>query len=671
MLPAGAADEAAVDLFEGKVELKNEVQPIVADASLEAGAVTDYDKDSKLSREAWRALRVLAEQAGQVRRRQIKPELEKVLQELTVSARLEAGVVEKLTAALPLAVEESMKDWEKSFCEWLTPYLTDNGGDAMAMLKSWKAGQLASNTGQFRMVSLTKTAAWADALKANLTPEQLKRVADAEAAQRAKIVEEIAPFLDTAEGTAAEGFTAAMELEVDKVTQFGSLDEARTKKLKDAADEVVKQTAKEWRTRAEGKILDMDEKSRKQLMAQGRGFGVNPKEKANEPWQREPWLSVKADIFTAEEKAAMEAGRQQGKQRRIDALGMMTIAEMDRQIGFSALQRGKLLELARPHLATLEPDFFEAASAGYYSLDAGKMLEKIRKIPEGDLTAFLEPGQMGRWKAMSPERLSSNRRYFRRVINPGTTGAKVEAADVSDPWEMERLTGLAVAREADKVIEAYLSQYEARVDGIARVNGLPPESIAVLMTAAKGAAERVSKNQIVAVDQNIHQQLQGVKPGDVAARLEGLSIGWSEDRQGLKDPPLWKATLERLLSAPQQEAWKQECHAMELWQSRGTTALVATEVEKYVKLSPEKYELLIKKLETVLEEYLPDISNFLSGGWQFQSYYACIPVAFLSEAEMKEIFTDREIGKVRTRCLGQAQQYADMIKQQHTRRKKK
>ena len=110
---------------------------------------------------------------------------------------------------------------------------------------------------------------------------------------------------------------------------------------------------------------------------------------------------------------------------------------------------------------------------------------------------------------------------------------------------------------------------------------------------------------------------------------------------------------------------------MELWQMRSTSALVASEVEKFVRISPEKHELLVKKLETVLEEYLADITNFLSAGWQLQSYYSCIPVAFLSEAELKEIFTATEIEKVRTRCLGQAQQYADMIKQQHTRRKKK
>ncbi len=671
MLPAGAADEAAVDLFEGKVELKLESKKLSEDASLEAAADANYDKDSKLSLEVWRALRDLAAQAGQVRRRQMKPELEKILTELTASARLEAAAVEKLTAVMPLAIEEGMKDWEKSFCEWLTPYLTDGGGDPIAMLKSWKAEQLASNTGQFKITPPAKTSAWTEALKAILTPEQLKGVTDAEVAQRAKLLEEITPFLETAQGTATEGFTAAMELEVDKVIQYASLDEVRMKQLKDAADEAVKQTAKDWRTRAEGKILEMDEKSRKQMMAQSRGFGVNQKDKANEPWQREPWVSVRNNIFTAEEKSALETGLQQAKQRRLDALGMMTIAEMDRQIGFSAHQRQKVLDLARPHLTTLGTEFFESPSSGYYSLDSGQLLEKIRSIPVAELATILEKGQLARWKDLNPERMSGNRRYYRRVVNPGSPGKKEDEPDASDPWELERLTGLAVAHEAEKVVDVYVSQYEARVDSIARVNTLPPESIAVLMTAAKGAAERVSGNPIMNLDQNIRQQMQGVKPGEAAARLKALSTGWSENRQGVKDPPLWKATLERVLTAPQQETWKQECRAMELWQMRSTSALVATEVEKFVRISPEKHELLVKKLETVLEEYLADITNFLSAGWQLQSYYSCIPVAFLSEAELKEIFSATEIEKVRTRCLGQAQQYADMIKQQHTRRKKK
>jgi len=157
-----------------------------------------------------------------------------------------------------------------------------------------------------------------------------------------------------------------------------------------------------------------------------------------------------------------------------------------------------------------------------------------------------------------------------------------------------------------------------------------------------------------------------VKPADVATRLKGLSLPMYQERNGIPDPRVWKAALERVLTPPQQEAWKQECKEADDWHYHSLSALIATEIGKKVLLKPDKNAVLEQKIEAVLRTYDEEISNFLSRGWHLQSYYNAVPVAFLTEAEMGGIFTAREIETVRTRCLGQAQQYADMIKQQHT-----
>lgn len=334
-------------------------------------------------------------------------------------------------------------------------------------------------------------------------------------------------------------------------------------------------------------------------------------------------------------------------------------------IGLSGSQREKLLELGRPLMRSLPKQFFESPPVeSYTSLDAGQILTKILEIPESALAALLDPAQLRRWQAMTPADLPENNRYSVR----NTAAVPGKPAEAIDENEAGRLIALTLSSEVGRIQQRAISRMDARVDDIARVVSLSPETVALLRTAGKGAAMQTIKDPVNNLDQYVVQQMKGVKPGDIPARLKALSMPRFQESRKKVEPRIWTAALQRLLTAPQLELWKQEGKAREDWQQRATSALVVTEVEKYLVLPPEKRESLLQKVDAVINTYETEISNFFSPGWQFQSYYNTIPLALLAEKEMAEIFNPKQLETVRTRSLGRVSQYADMIRQQHGQR---
>jgi hypothetical protein len=667
-MPAGRGEEA-VDLLEGKaVELKVEVPAFPAAQAAAQKEQEEMDAE-KLGADLLPAAvrQDFAEFTSKVaaqRRLQLQPDMEKTAQELQEKAKLDEAGSTRLKALATAAVDESMKAWEAQFGLRYAPFLVQSG-DPGAVLKAWKPEQFVGNSANLVAISPTHTAVWKEGLKAILTPEYHAAMEVEAAEQRKQVLAEMEGYLADAEFKAGELFSSIMDHEVEQILQHRELDETRQNALRGAAEEARKVTLQNWRKRAENRLAEMDEKSLK-IFSRNRGEpAVDPAEPGNRPQERGVWKTARRTILTEPEQQAIWEGQQGVKDRRAGALAMTIISQMDTMIGLSGSQREKLLELGRPLMLSLPKPFFEApAVESYTSLDAGQILTEIREIPESTLAALLDPAQLRRWQAMTPADLPENNRYS--VRNAAAVPGK--PAEVMDENEAGRLIALTVSSEVGRIQQRAFSRMEARVDDIARVVSLSPETVALLRTAGKGAAMQTTKDTVNNLDQYVVQQMKGVKPGDIPARLKALSMPRFQESRKQVQPRIWTAALQRLLTAPQLELWKQEGKAREDWQQRATSALVVTEVEKYLVLPSEKRELLLQKVDAVINTYEAEISNFFSPGWQFQSYYNTIPLALLAEKEMAEVFNPKQLETVRTRSLGRVTQYADMIRQQHGQR---
>ena len=112
----------------------------------------------------------------------------------------------------------------------------------------------------------------------------------------------------------------------------------------------------------------------------------------------------------------------------------------------------------------------------------------------------------------------------------------------------------------------------------------------------------------------------------------------------------------------------EECDARDALRLTGLTAMVVTETEKRISLTNGQREKLQKKMDEVIREFDQDFSNFFSYGWHLQGYYSMIPLAMLTDKEMEEVFDKGQAETVKEKCLGNAMQYAEMIRRNHDSR---
>lgn len=656
-MPVTLADEVVVD------ELV--VEELDVDiAAGEPAAADEEEKKPKLSADEEKAFGEFVKKAGESRREQLKAAMEKTVSELVEVTKLDSAGKEKLEALVPRAVDASMDKWDEKFREWVLPMLIQSG-DAAATLKQWKPFQFATNNKLAGVVSPAQTVVWKEGVKQILTAEQWSAQEVAEKARRLKVLHEMDDYLTASGAQAGDALAQAMDAHLKRFLQSAEIDEERQKKLKQAADAAVKSTLTAWRQRAENIVLEMDDKSREQISRQtGNVMGVDTTDKANRPDQQQVWQDAVAQILTESERKLLDARRAEIRIRRANALTMSLIADLDRLVGFSETQRTKLRELGGKRMLSLPERYFDSPDNGYYSIDQAEMLQQIKRIEEKQLSGVLDAGQLKRWKAITPEQLSGNRMYARR----SAASAGVKAPEVVDEFEAERMISGILHREVKAAKQKMLAMMESRVENISRVAQPAAETVTVLRTAAKGAAEQLAFNSISPLEQWVRQQLQGLKPADIPARLRNFSLPNFAGGQAPGDPQVWTAAVNRLLTPQQREAWKTESDAREAWRIRSLSAMVLTEVEKRVLLKPEQIDALQKKLDAVIRDYEPDFSSFFSFGWHLQGYYCTIPLAILTDKEMEEIFDKKQLETVKERCMANILQYAEMLRKQHEQR---
>ena len=632
------------------------------------GAEADEEPAGRvLSAEEKKAMEDFVKKGLEARRKQAAKAMEQRVADEVKEVKLEKAAEKKLESLIPKAVDASMPGWEKEFRKWLQP-IVQQSGEGAAGIEKWQAEAYIRNVPPGESKPPQDTDEWKNGLKAILTAEQWTAREEAMKSEDKKFQEEMGDYLATCEGQAGDQMASTMDTVINRIMQFGEIDEARQKKLKAAADEAVKLTVKDWRGRTEKQLKATPKEQREQMANRGGIMGVDTTSKDNQPQEKQVWKDALAQILTDAERKTIEDRRMEVRGRRAEALALILVADLDRLIGFSDKQRGEFLALCSKRMLKLPESYFTSPeTGGYYSIDPGQMLQQVKGLKTEQLAAILDEGQMKRWKSTSSDQLSRSNSYVRTKIDTGD----VPKPEDMDEVEVERILSGFLHREARKMKLKVLSQMEAQVEQIRRVVNPSPDIVAVLTTAAKGAAEEMAANSITNLSSWVRGQFQNMKPSDVPARLQNLYNPYFSERNQTPVPRLWTTTVERLLNEAQRSAWKGELDTREAWRRKGLSAMVLTDLEKRIILKPEQREKLHVKITQVIEQYEPDFANYFSFGWHLQGYYAMIPIAMLSDKEMEEHFDKKQIETVKEKCLQNASQYAEMIRRQHKSRTNK
>lgn len=244
---------------------------------------------------------------------------------------------------------------------------------------------------------------WEEGLKRLLKPDELAKW-DAEATtRRARIEKAIADYLDRGRKLWKDQRVETRKAQVEELVTINKLDAASTTKVRDGIEGAVSAALPVWGRGLEKSIREYVKSAflggaddRVQALEGGQiNFGS-----AGEPdavaAEEASWRTLLKQALSAEQFGQWEAREQQRLDRRLRAMAMMTVAELDRKLRLTTAQR-----------STLEERFVKVIRDGKSKMDAlfsqnyansEIMLMVLNGIPDAEVKALLEEEQLVVWR---------------------------------------------------------------------------------------------------------------------------------------------------------------------------------------------------------------------------------------------------------------------------------
>ena len=244
---------------------------------------------------------------------------------------------------------------------------------------------------------------WEAGLKRLLKPDELAKW-DAEATKRrARIEKAIADYLDRGRKVWKDQRVETRKAQVEELVVINKLDASTTTKVRDGIEGAVASALPAWGKGLEKSIREYVKSAflggaddRVQALEGGQiNFGS-----AGEPdavaAEEGAWRQLLQQALSAEQFGQWQDREQQRLERRLRAMAMMTVAELDRKLRLTTAQR-----------STLEERFVKVIRDGKSKVDAlfaqnyansEIMLMVLNGIPEAEVKALLEEEQLVVWR---------------------------------------------------------------------------------------------------------------------------------------------------------------------------------------------------------------------------------------------------------------------------------
>ena len=247
---------------------------------------------------------------------------------------------------------------------------------------------------------------WEEGLKRLLKPDELAKW-DAEATkQRTRIEKAIADYLDRGRKLWKDQRVETRKAQVEELVTINSLDAVTTSKVRNGIEEAVTSALPAWGKGLEKSIREYVKSAflggaddRVQALEGGQiNFGS-----ASEPEavvaEETGWRELLRQSLSGEQFGQWEAREQQRLDRRMRAMAMMTVAELDRKLRLTMSQR-----------STLEERFLKVIREGKSKVDAlfaqnyansEIMLMVLNGIPDAEVKSLLEDEQLVVWREVA------------------------------------------------------------------------------------------------------------------------------------------------------------------------------------------------------------------------------------------------------------------------------
>jgi hypothetical protein len=246
---------------------------------------------------------------------------------------------------------------------------------------------------------------WADALKANLSIDEQTKWMTEEVKRRTRIEKAIQDYLTKGRDTWKVQRIDNRKAQAEELITQTKLDAQQAQGLREGIDGAISRSIGAWGKGLEKQIREYVKSAflggaedRIQQLEGGQinfGYASEPDALAAEEVE---WRALLKSKLPAEGYASFEQREQQRNERRVRALGMLAVSELDRKLRLTEQQRStletKLTEVIRTHKAKIDT----MLSQSYANSEIVLMV--CNGVPASDAKAMLEPDQLEVWHEM-------------------------------------------------------------------------------------------------------------------------------------------------------------------------------------------------------------------------------------------------------------------------------
>jgi hypothetical protein len=510
-----------------------------------------------------------------------------------------------------------------------------------------------------------------EAVKQVLPAEQFATWEKARNERKAELEKKITEFLKPQLGRTEDQYRQAYTERGEAVIRTASLPKEFAKEFDELAITIAKKAVEKWQRQAAGYIRNADEQQRHQILKRGEfyvGFDEEDTEKLEEFWN----VGLKAKL-PAEAAQRLEKSKAEQRSRRVRAWSEMLIAELDKRVAFTAVQREKLQPIVEAALTkrqsrTSNMDEDEAENG----IPLNILFAAGLSVKPSEIESILDEKQRKRWHDACRNRGGDGEsRVVWRNQQP------TEEEKQPQPVEPEEIEGLLsdylfdkASRERDRALNAMI----VKTEDAARVAGLGQGAIERLETAARGATDEAVGEWKATLYEMVRPYANGGTLQMVSQRLANMQ-DYRLQRGGNQPErlPIWEETVKAELTPEQKKAWDAEVSQRNDYRDKAIANAVLEAFAEKVHATSDQIDKVRALLVKVMTEYSPEINNMFSNSntWYLQRYYMFLPFAGIPEGEMKSILSKEQM-ETWMGCneFSNATSYWENIKRTHEQRTK-
>jgi len=519
--------------------------------------------------------------------------------------------------------------------------------------------------------------AWVEGLKNTLAPAQMAAWQAAEAKRNGEVEQEIGKYLQGLTGFAKQQAQAPLKVKVSRLQADLDPPKDLVDKLKALADSVAAIHGERMRALAEKGLLDMDDDQRHDVIAQQNSYYEWVDIEALVRGRDDPdWDQGIAKLLPADDLKRAETMRQNRLDMRATAVGKLLVGLLDQKIALTGDQRQKLEPIVK-HLVLNDPAMLEDRDPNnFYSYTPGTFFAVAAAAPDDEIQPILDPIQWKHWKDLSALKDADNTmNQVMPLALPAADGTP-NPEPAAEPDEVERAVSKFLSEKSGAEREKVVGERVLKAEDIARTVQLAPDVAERLETAARGDAEVVMLAWNDAAEQMVRSGLSDASPDTVKQRLASiqpyqfLNLRQQMNINGPRTDSIWDKTVKSALSPDQMKAWQQQTDARSAYMNDAIAGYVVSQFDQGIGLAPEKWQKLEPMVAKIIKDYGVELGNFFanngSGGWYLQNNYSLLPIAGISDDDLKTILSGAQfdLWKSSDSC-GTATSYWSNIRQLH------